>query len=193
MPYYLIELTPLEDPTFCLLRDYPEGVELDSYRFDEGEAFGDEYPADARVFMSRKEKGTRLGALVGNTCSMLILRRDVKEVLEADVDAPVEYLPLAIHDHKKRLASDDYFVVNPIGAFDCLDTEASDIEYLDDDVVGVDEMVLDPQKLEQAPDLFRVKEAPFEYVISEALLEKLRSSGIDLSNFHVERLPVAGE
>lgn len=174
------------------MRDFPEGVDLNRYKFSEGEAFGDEYPEDARIYMSPKEQGRTLPSLVGNTRSMLIVHRTVKEIIEANNSGPTEYLPLHIYNHKKRLASDEYFIVNPLGSWDCLDLGASKIEYMDGDVVGVDEMVLDPTKLKEVPDLFRVREDPSTYLGSQRLLERIVMGDLKPTNVYIDRLPVAG-
>lgn len=192
MHYYRINIMPHHHPEYCFLRDFPEGVGLNRYRLTQGEAFGEEYPADPRVYMSPKEKGRALPSLVGNTRSMLIVHRDVKETIEANNRGPTEYLPLHIYDHRKRLASDEYFVVNPLGAWDCLDLDASVIEYLDGEVVGIETMVLDPEKLDSVPDLFRVREDPSIYLASQRLLERIVLGDLKPTNVYIDRLPVRG-
>lgn len=193
MLYFAIDLMPRRVPDFCFLQDYPEDIGLAAWRFDEGEALGDDYPDDARVFMSKDEPGMQLASLIGNTRNMLIVHGAVKDVIEGHVAAEVEYLPLAIFNHKRRLASDEYFILNPIGGYDCLDHDASEIEYLDGEVVAVNEIALDPAKLEDAPHLFRVKESLSTYVASQALLDKLLLGDLEVTNFFVERLKIAGE
>lgn len=193
MDYFKINLMPRHDPEFCFLRDYPEGVELNRYKFGKGEAFGDDYPDDPRIYMNKKERGLKLPSVVGNTRSMLIVHRDVKKIIEKNDPGPIEFLPLHIYNHKKRLASDEFFVVNPLGTWDCLDLDASEIDYLDGKVADVLELVLDRKKLEKAPDLFRVKEDPSVYVASRRLLEKIVGGKVKVTNLYIDPLPVAGE
>ena len=47
----------------------------------------------------------------------------------------VEYLPVQILNHKKKVASKDYFLMNPLSVVDCIDVEASEVEW---DVVRKD-------------------------------------------------------
>jgi len=47
-------------------------------------------------------------------------------------------------------------------------------------------IVADPKKLDGAPDLFRIKEDPYETVISHHVVEKLRS--INPSNLYLLKL-----
>jgi len=39
----------------------------------------------------------------------------------------VEFLPVAILNHKGRVASKDYFILNPIGTIDCIDVKESGV------------------------------------------------------------------
>lgn len=171
MDFYLLNLMPDEHPEYCFLRDYPEGLGLKTWKLHDGVALGADYPKGARVYMSDDERGMALPDFVGNTCSMLIVSRRVQESLHRLNSGPTEYLPLAIYNHKKRLASADYFVVNPLGTYDCLDLARSDITYHEGQVVKVNEPVLDARKLAAVPELFRLREAPNAYVVSHRVVE----------------------
>jgi hypothetical protein len=39
----------------------------------------------------------------------------------------IEFLPVSILNHKGRVASKDYFILNPLGAVDCIDIEKSGV------------------------------------------------------------------
>lgn len=169
MNFYLLNGIPHVDPHYCFLDSWPEGTGAFTYRMAEGMRMGDKYPKAARQFMDAEHVGTGLPDFIGNTNSFLIVSRRMKEVIEAMVQWEIEYLPFDLYDHKKKLASQDYFIINPIGAFDGLNLQKSVIEWHEGDIVGIDKFVLDKKKLEKAPHLFRIKEAPREYVMSQAL------------------------
>jgi len=171
MDYFLINLRPNENPDYCFLDDYPEGLGLKTWKLHKGVEIGADYPKGARVYMSDDEPGIQLPDLIGNTCSMLLVSRKFQESIRQVNQGPTEYLPVAIYNHKKRLASADYFIINPLGTYDCLDVEKSDIDYHEGQIVAVNEHVLDPRKLSSVPDLFRIREEPGAYVVSERLLE----------------------
>ncbi|WP_163997995.1 imm11 family protein [Pyxidicoccus caerfyrddinensis] len=170
MDFHLLNHRPTVDPDYCILDDFPEGLGLDSYKLGKGERVGKDYPKNARIYMTDDFSGIALPDLVSNTRNMLIVSKKVKESIERVNKGPTEYLPVAIYNHKRRLASADYFIINPLGTFDCLDLKKSRIEYHEGDVVGVDEFVLDPKKLKKAPDLFRAREDPVAYFVSERLI-----------------------
>jgi hypothetical protein len=191
--YFRLNLMPRLNPDYCFLRDYPKALGLDTYKFGKGEEFGSDYPPDTRVDMSEREPGMKLPSLIGNTCNMLIVHREVKDVIAEVNEGPTEYLPLRIYNHKKRLASDEYFIVNPLGAQDCLDLSASKIEYMGKKIVAVKSIVLDRKKLEKAPDLFRVREDTTVYVASQRLLKRIMMGERTMTNITADVLPVAGE
>ncbi|ATB51334.1 imm11 family protein [Corallococcus macrosporus] len=188
MNHYLIHLMPRENPDYCFIDKYPKELGLKSYKIAHGERLGPDYPANARVYMTDRYSGIQTPDLVENACGMLIVSKRVKEVLERTIMATVEYLPLTICNHKKRVASSDHFIVNPIGTVDCLNLKASDIVYHEDKVVAVRDFVLDPAKLEHAPPLFRVQEDSYAYIMSEQILEALRTLEPRPTNFLLELL-----
>ncbi|MCY1045292.1 hypothetical protein OV208_28510 [Corallococcus sp. bb12-1] len=175
MKYYLLKTLEQTRPEFCVLLNFPEDMGLKSWKLGDGvELQGDEYPQGAKIFMSDEEPGIEIPDLIPNTVQLLIVSKRLRDGMEEINRGPVQYLPLSIYNHKKRLASSDYFIVNPLGTVDVLDTSASEIEYLDGKVVQITHYVLDPKKIAQAPDLFRLKEEPESYVVSERVLDAWR-------------------
>lgn len=174
MDYFSIAVCPLVDRSFYFLGDPPVGTGMYTHRMADGDAMGDKYPKNAKVYADKRSPGTKLPSLVANTESFLVVHKALKEVFEA-TGVPMECLPLAIHDPKKKLLSRDYFIVNPLGTFDALNRRKSKIEYDGEEIVGIDKLVLDARKLEKAPDLFRLKEDPSLYALSHRLAEKLKA------------------
>jgi hypothetical protein len=175
MKFVHLDTMRQQKPEYCVLRKYPEKMGLKTYKLMDGDEVEPGDMPDDRILMSREESGIQVPDLVGNTCSMLILSRRLKESLE-ELEVPnLQFLPVKIINHKKRVASADHFIVNPLGSVDILDTKASDIEWLDGEVVAIETMVLDPRKAKKAPDLLRVKEDPAEYLVSERVIEQWRA------------------
>ena len=189
MDFYLIDTSSQDEPSYCLLRRFPEGVNTKSYIFSKGVAAeADDFPADLRVYMSDGDGGRQVPDLVGNVYHWLIVSGRLKAAIGAINRGPVQYAPIRIFNHKRRLAADDYFVVNPIGTIDVVNEAKSEIEWLEGEVVGVDRYVLDPKKLGHAPDLFRLKHDPFEYVVSERMLDAWRKMTPKPTNVILEPL-----
>lgn len=189
MRFFSLDLIPSEDPSICFLDSVPEETRAFRYKMAQGYEVGAAWPSDARVYMSEEYPGFKLASFIGNTQSQLILSAPVKAVIEQFGVPKVEYLPLAIYNHKRRLASSDYFIVNPLGTLDCLHLQKSVIKYDGTDVIAVKRMVLDARKVATPPGLFRVKEDPYTYVFSEHLVAELVK--LKPTNFYFHELPVA--
>jgi len=197
MAFYLIDtLGDLDDLDFCILDQAPEGIGVKYSRLAKGRAIGDDYPADAEIHMSAEREGIKLGGLVGSTKSFLIVHHDVMEVIRAACEGvEVEYLPLRIINHHGRVHSDEYFIVNPVGTWDCLDEAASGVVYFEDTdrVLSIERMVVDPKAADSAPALFRLKQAPSSYVVKQELADRLREGAFDnVLLTEMEQVPSAG-
>jgi hypothetical protein len=148
-------------------------------------------PKDARIYMDKENLGIQLSSLIGNTQQMVVVHKDVKDIIRKHCgDEKVEYLPVTLYDHRKRAHGQDYFVINPLGTFDCLDFEASTLHRMKDDperILEVLNPVLDRKKMKNAPPLFRIDKSSTTYVLNFELAKEL-SEG-DISNLLVRELP----
>jgi len=191
--FLLATLGDANDDDNCILENFVDGIRPESWRVHKGEPLASVYPERARVFMSATDSGTRLGSLVGNTRSMLIASGPFRDIIEAHVGKKkIEYLPLAIHDHRKRLVGADYWLVNPLGAWDCIDLAKSDVLRDEDDpkeVLEVNEMVLDRARALKAPQLFRPEHNRSYYILRSELVADLEKA--KLTNLVLKELVVA--
>lgn len=191
MEYFQFDLSPGDNPDFCFIpRPYPQEVKEKSYKFFDGEAIYADYPEDASVAMDPAEPGIQLPDLIGNISSMLVVSNRFKEALASVKTGNIEYLPLTILNHKGRVASSDYFIINSLEICDVADEDESDIEYLDGDVAGVDDLVIDYRKAKKAPDFFRLREDPTILLFNENLLDALSAVKPKLTNVFFEELEV---
>lgn len=172
MIYAELRYDETESDDYCMFDKYCPEMKETYWRLSDGEPYGDDYPKNAFVEMSEKFRGIELTDFIHNTRGVLLVSRKVKESIEKLQKAPTEYLPVAIKNHKKRIASADYFFINPLGTVDCLNLKKSKIEWhKKKDVVSIEKAVIDPKKLKDAPALFRVKEWPSKYVVDDRLID----------------------
>jgi hypothetical protein len=166
--------TEIEDR--CILDLVPDGLGVEYWRLMEGSPCSDFMPDPARIRMSRDRDGLTLLDIMGNTNSMLMVHRTVAETIQAHCDIPIEYFGFDLIDHKGRVFSRDFVIVNPLGAFDAIDHGQSEIDYFKntDKIVSIDRLVLDPEKLDKAPPLFRLEQDPTEYYVTDAFANLLR-------------------
>ncbi len=149
-----------------------------------------DFPEHAEAKMSDQYGGIKLPSFVSNTQMFLVVSGDVQKLIASAVTAPVEYLRFALLNHKGRIASEDYYIVNPIGARDALNQEQSKIiRSSAGGIIEVERFVLDPRKLSDAPTLFRPVEAPYEYIVSDSLVSSIHDAGA--TNFEVKELEQA--
>ena len=173
MKYFMVDtLGDDQDRLLAFIDDPPDGLGLYTYCLTKGVPIANRYPEDAGIYLQPESPGIKLSSLLGNTQRYLIVHNDMKNIIEKYCDCKMEILPFTLYDHKRRVLSKEYWIVNPLGTFDCVDKDKSEIVYLDNtkaDVVTVDRFVFEAQKLAEAPDLFRVPEYPTRYFISEDL------------------------
>jgi hypothetical protein len=115
-----------------------------------------------------------------NTNRLLIASERLKEFLEKRQLTAVEYLPIAILDLKHKPLPQRYFIVNPLEHLDCLDVQHSgptqdeiDDEYIDD----VKRIVLDPSRLDDTRELFRIARFNRVTLASRALAAAIDEAG----------------
>ncbi|WNZ62545.1 hypothetical protein QEG98_01480 [Myxococcus sp. MxC21-1] len=189
MDYFSLTRGPTVDRSLCMLEREPKGLRMFSHRLGEGYPMGDKYPPDAEWQMSSKYGGGKLASLIAS--HYVVVERALKEVFER-TGVPMECLNFTLFDHKGQVASRDYFIINPLGTFDCLHLEKSEIKYskeMPGEIIGIRKHVLDSNKLRSAPDFFRIKEDPYVYVLSHKLVDELQQ--LNPTNVYLTKLEQA--
>ncbi|MFL5349707.1 MAG: imm11 family protein [Hyalangium sp.] len=195
MRFYLLNtLGDANDDNLCVIHNSVEGIGLGDVGLHTGARIGAEYPDDAKIYMSKENPGIKLSDVLGNTNNFLMVSRGLKEVVEKHCGDKVEYLPFTLYDHRKRIYSRDYFILNPLGTFDCLDLKKSDIVWSEsnpDRIVRIEEHVIDRKKAEMAPQLFRVNRHPTAYVVGVDLATEIH--GRKFSNIYWRKMRFGDE
>lgn len=79
--------------------------------------------------MDEDQGGLELPDYVSNTVNMLVLRRASAEAIATQFAVgPHEMLAARLINEKQRVHSEDYVILNPLGAFDCVDQQNSDMQ-----------------------------------------------------------------
>lgn len=193
MDYFLFETTGnLNDESLCLIEDCPEGLEKKDYTLQLGQPCLPYFPESAVIRLREENRGIKLTHIIGNTKSYFIGSKLVKEIIELHCpNQNIEYLPFTLYNHKSRVHSTDYFIINPIGGFDCLNLAASGAVYSNKDgrLLTLKNYVLDTNKIKKAPHLFRIDVESYNYVVSEALAQAFVDGGV--TNFNATEMDVA--
>ena len=142
-----------------------ENVE-DDYRLKRGVALADGWPSDALFRMNPAyPRDVKLADAVHSRggAGVPVVSPRLRAAMEALAPPDTEYLPVTILDHKGRVASDEYAIVNPFRVVDVIDQEATLITWnpidkeLIADTVG---LVLDPARLDPDASIFRPRYMP---------------------------------
>src|SRR5712691_8714720 len=111
---------------FCVVT--PPEID-DDYELRAGVSRAKGWPKDITARMSKKfPKDVDLSDVI-HGATLVIVSKRLKEVLDKQKVPKVEYLPIGILNHKGRVASKDYFVLNPLAIVDCIDFDKSGVEW----------------------------------------------------------------
>jgi hypothetical protein len=140
------------------------------------------WPKDVKFHMDPNfPKSIQLADCVKNLTGAIVVSKRFKELVEAADAAAVEYLPVSIIDHKGKLASSDYFIVNPYELQDCIDQERSVLKWnsIDPDLISIcTKLVIDTGKIARGAKVFRLKHLPTNVLFERGLAEKATAAGL---------------
>jgi len=158
-----------------------ENVE-DSYELKRGCPRANGWPADAAFRMNPSyPRQVKLADTVRNRDSVPVASAQFHDLLFSFAPADTEFLPVTIYNHKGRVASDAYVVVNPYRVVDCIDREASDLMWNEIDpelISGCFRLVLDPARLDPSLALFRPRYMPTRVLVREDVVRAAAAAGL---------------
>jgi len=128
--------------------DYPDDIEL-----------SDNYVISGQIIVSSR------------------LRQALEPILPAD---RVQYLRVSIINHKKRVAAQDYSILHLHDVCDCIDQKRSKVVWnpLDkQEVLNCEALIINPGKVPEGLDVFRLKYWGSRVLIRETLTQTLRAQG----------------
>ena len=189
--YYQIDVYDRESEDYCVIERPPKEIHLLSSYIMDGTSAIHKYPANVVALMSDKYIGRVCTDFIANRELSLIVSERVKQVIETHCQDGTEYLPVSIKNHKGRIEKEQFYYINPVGAEDLLNYQASNIKWSDDQkVIKVKTFVFDRTKLNAMPKhLFRVKEWPTKYFVSETLIEAIQQIPT-LTNLHLVEIRI---
>jgi hypothetical protein len=115
-----------------------------------------------------------------NSDQVIVASSRVKEFLEARAVPQVEYLPVRIIDHKRKVASKDYFIVHAVDPVDCIDTKKSAFKMSRINPQRFDRferLVIDESRVPADRQLFRLKNFGDVTLARRDLADALKQAG----------------
>lgn len=163
----------------CMLEP-PAGIE-DDWELYEGVPILSRLPPDVRLRMSDDHR--RNIGLTDNLMhlgTLIVASQRLTDFLRVKAITRVEYLPVTIINHKRRVASRTYSIVHPLDPQDCLDRPRSGCTYSHispGDITGVKRLVLDPARIDPAVALFRIKDFGIPVIVRRSLADEIQAMG----------------
>jgi hypothetical protein len=146
-----------------------------------GGCFEGRLPANAQFRMSKDfKKDTGLIDDVKAGGNVKVCSARLVDFLRKQKLKNVEFLPVTILDHKGKVASKEYSVVNPFGLQDALDLEESEPDYnaiRPTDIDEVEQIVLDTSRIERGVKLFRLKGLTTPVLMEKGLADAITEEG----------------
>ncbi len=167
MRYFIIRsMGDANNRGLCFLTEPPEGLGGMAYKIGFGEKLGSDWSANARLIMDPDFPGLKLSSVLGNSCAFIVAHRDVGAVM-GEFFPDIEFLPVAIINHRKKAVSSDYVIVNVLGTVDCLDETASKVKRSPKgNFAGMGAPIIDARRVPTNSHLFRFSQSPADLIIS---------------------------
>jgi hypothetical protein len=167
-------------PGFCVcttLQGYEE-----AFKLKRGSPVGEAFPEDAHFDMNPDfPDDIKLGDNIKNTGGFILVSKALRDLLETAGASNLEYLAVRIINHKGRLASADYFIINPLAVYDAIDFAQSVVKRNNinpDSLSSVSKLVIDPSKVPPEATLFRLKAFERRVVVRRQVADRLTAAGL---------------
>ena len=152
----------------------------DNFQFQEGISLLEEFPEAAAYRMSDDHpRQIALHDFLPNTEGVLLVGENVRAFLEKEKVKNLEFLPVAILNHKGRKAKEKYFIVNPFPLVDCVDAKKT--SFTPNPInkecwINVTNLTIDEKRVPQGFELFHVTHIPGLMLIDEKLAAKMKAA-----------------
>ena len=165
----------------------------ETYRLVDGDSLESEIDGARMTMDPDTPDATLLADVLINPYAVIVASERLVEFLKARNVAKVEYLPVAIINHRGRPIKEKYFIVHPIKHVDCLDVDASGGRWaaMDDTVIDkVKRIVLVDKKVDAARAIFRPKPLVKVVILRRDLAKALDDAGFTGSKWmELEKYP----
>lgn len=161
--------------SFTELENVPKG-----HLIAVGVSLQEGFPDDAAYRMNpghKKDKTLPGAARTADGDAVPVVSPELREFIQEFEPRGVEFLPVTVYDHKGKVASNGYSIMNPTLILDCLDQEAMSIEWNPLDKTSImecDTIVLSAAAVADAPPIFRIKHLENLVVVRRDIAEKAK-------------------
>jgi hypothetical protein len=165
----------------AVIQRFPEGAPR-QFAFFEGRLLAGEFPFGMEVRFSEEfKKEIKIFDSMAVALSIPIVSRRIKEILERLAPTQCEFLPVVVSDHKKKPASHEHFVLNPLRIADIIDMGRSRYiasSFNPDQIGDLSELRLRPDAVGREIHIFRAKTMLKQVFIAESLYEAFQQAKV---------------
>ena len=176
--YFIVDSSGEDD--HCVI-DTDSPALRDLWQLAKGTPVGGPLPTDLSVQMDKSHPGLIIPDFINNTLNVFIASNRLKILWEREDVVKIEWVPIRIYNHKRRIASKDSFIANVLTAQDCVDMErtVSEPSCLWPGNIGpLYKLYLDPARIDPELKLFRLAKRPTTLIIRDDLREAMEREGI---------------
>lgn len=163
-------------PHACLLKNLT-GVDQ-RYTLFKGIPLAQSFAKDAAFHMDPDfPKDLLLTDNMANPLSCMVVSKRLADGLRDEKVDRLEYLPVSIIDHKGKVASKDYFILNPLEPVDCIDRKNSKFKasaILPDEITRFEKLVIDESAVPGGRKIFRMKGFGNIALVAKTLADSLK-------------------
>jgi hypothetical protein len=147
-----------------------------------GETVMHEFPTTASFSLDPDlPRNVMLTDNLDNIDMLIVASHRLRDLIRSEQPSEIEYVPVQIIDHKRRLVHDPYFIVHPLHPVDCLDVDACGAEWgeiLKKEIESVEQLVIDESRIPPDRLLFRPRLFCQVILVHRALASKIDAAGV---------------
>jgi hypothetical protein len=165
----------------------------DDWKLLDGIRVKDEFPSSSRFKMDPDDPtAVMLTDSLYNADTLIVASTRLRELIEGLKVPAVEYLPVAIFNHKDRPIPEPYTIIHPLDPIDCLVLDACEPRWGRIDKTNISRLkhlVIDESRIDPTRLLFRPKSYKRVILTHRKLAEQIDAAGftgmrwIELSNY----------
>jgi|ERR1051326_8151246 hypothetical protein len=178
-PDFLIWMFDSQFPHACSLEPM-EGFE-EVFHLWAGEKLEQQFPTNARFTMrADRPTATVLTDSLHNNQRLLVISEGLKEFLQASDVPQLEFLKVAVRNHKGKVVPEKYYIINPLDPVDCLDRVASKAKVSrinKNRIDSIKKLVLNPSALPGDRRMFRIASFPPVHLVRRDLSDAITKKG----------------
>ena len=162
---------------FLRIEDY-----ADDYLLDQSTPLSEQFPSDARIRMNPNFTDRLvLGDSIASGSNILVLNGRARALFEEQGANNIEWLPVAVLNHKKKPVKESYFIANILSSVDCIDKSKSVLGWNPIDSEQIDtaeKLVLDEQRLPAELKILRPLHLHYCMLIRRSLADAIQAKGL---------------